>query len=233
MTSAPSLELRNVVLTFGEGDSDVTALDHVSLKVDPGEFVAVVGPSGSGKSSMLAVAGGLERPTTGSVYVDGIETTALKDAERTVLRRHRIGFVFQQSNLIPALSVRDQLLLLAHIDGSLDDAARDRADDLIGSVGLTQRTGHRPQQLSGGERQRVGIARALMSAPALLLVDEPTSALDSRRAQEIVSLLAEQTHDRRTGTVMVTHDTSVLRHVDRVLYMHDGDLSAEPVPATD
>lgn len=231
MTSTPpSLELKDVTLRFGADESLVTALGSVSMTVEPGEFVAVVGPSGSGKSSLLAVSGGLEQPTSGSVKVAGTELTTLKDGQRTALRRHKIGFVFQQSNLLNSLTVRDQLLLIAHLDRSLSRSARKTADELIDSMGLSQHADRRPHQLSGGERQRVGIARALMSSPALLLVDEPTSALDSHRAQDIVALLAELTHRRQTGTVMVTHDTSVLQHVDRVLHMHDGILSSEPAP---
>jgi len=225
-----SLELRDVTLSFGDGDSLVNALDSVSMTIEPGEFVAVVGPSGSGKSSLLAVSGGLEQPTSGSVKVAGTELTTLKDGHRTALRRQKIGFVFQQSNLLSSLTVRDQLLLIAHLDRSVSKSARERAGELIESLGLSQHADRRPHQLSGGERQRVGIARALMSSPALLLVDEPTSALDSHRAQDIVALLAELTHRRQTGTVMVTHDTSVLQHVDRVLHMHDGNLSLEPAP---
>lgn len=228
--TSDSLELRDVTLSFGDGDSLVNALDSVSMTIEPGEFVAVVGPSGSGKSSLLAVSGGLEQPTSGSVRVAGTELTTLKDGRRTALRRQKIGFVFQQSNLPSSLTVRDQLLLIAHLDRSVSKAARQRAGELIESLGLSQHADRRPHQLSGGERQRVGIARALMSSPALLLVDEPTSALDSHRAQDIVALLAELTHRGQTGTVMVTHDTSVLEHVDRVLHMHDGNLSREPAP---
>ncbi|HEX7538146.1 MAG TPA: ABC transporter ATP-binding protein [Dermatophilaceae bacterium] len=228
--TSDSLELRDVTLSFGDGDSLVNALDSVSMTIEPGEFVAVVGPSGSGKSSLLAVSGGLEQPTSGSVRVAGTELTTLKDGRRTALRRQKIGFVFQQSNLLSSLTVRDQLLLIAHLDRSVSKAARQRAGELIESLGLSQHADRRPHQLSGGERQRVGIARALMSSPALLLVDEPTSALDSHRAQDIVALLAELTHRGQTGTVMVTHDTSVLEHVDRVLHMHDGNLSREPAP---
>ncbi|SDM18028.1 putative ABC transport system ATP-binding protein [Nonomuraea maritima] len=224
-TGSGGLRLDGVTLTFGDGDAAVTALDHVGLAVAPGEFVAVVGPSGSGKSSLLAVAGGLQRPTSGTVHIAGTELTALSDKERTAARRRHIGFVFQQSNLLASLTVREQLLLPLHIDGRLDAAARARADELIEAVGLTHRAGSRPHQLSGGERQRAGLARALMTAPAVLLVDEPTSALDRVRSAEAVKLLAEQTHERGTATVMVTHDTAIMDAADRVHEMVDGRLS--------
>ncbi|BAU85119.1 ABC transport system ATP-binding protein [Streptomyces laurentii] len=219
------LRLDDVTLTLGDGDAAVTALDHVSLRVAPGEFVAVVGPSGSGKSSLLAVAGGLQRPTSGAVRIAGTELTALSDKQRTEARRHHIGFVFQQSNLLASLTVLEQLLLPLHIDGRLDAAARVRAAELIEAVGLTHRTGSRPHQLSGGERQRAGLARALMTSPAVLLVDEPTSALDRVRSAEAVRLIAEQTHERGTATVMVTHDAAIMDAADRVYEMVDGRLS--------
>ncbi|WLQ46436.1 ABC transporter ATP-binding protein [Streptomyces poriferorum] len=223
--SSGGLRLDDVTLTLGDGDTAVTALDHVGLSVAPGEFVAVVGPSGSGKSSLLAVAGGLQRPTSGAVHIAGTELTALSDKERTAARRRHIGFVFQQSNLLASLTVREQLLLPLHIDGRLDAAARARADELIKAVGLTHRAGSRPHQLSGGERQRAGLARALMTSPAVLLVDEPTSALDRVRSAEAVRLIAEQTRERGTATVMVTHDMAIMDAADRVHEMVDGRLS--------
>ncbi|TWG04197.1 ABC transporter ATP-binding protein [Streptomyces brevispora] len=224
-TGSGGLRLDDVTLTLGDGDTAVTALDHVGLTVAPGEFVAVVGPSGSGKSSLLAVAGGLQRPTSGTVHIAGTELTALSDKERTAARLRHIGFVFQQSNLLASLTVKEQLLLPLHIDGRLDISARARADELIEAVGLTHRAGSRPHQLSGGERQRAGLARALMTSPAVLLVDEPTSALDRVRSAEAVQLIAEQTHERGTATVMVTHDTAIMDAADRVHEMVDGRLS--------
>ncbi|WP_181802800.1 ABC transporter ATP-binding protein [Streptomyces shenzhenensis] len=225
-TAGPGgLRMLDITLTLGDGDTAVTALADVRLTVAPGEFVAVVGPSGSGKSSLLAVAGGLQRPTSGTVHIAGTELTALSDKERTAARRHHIGFVFQQSNLLASLTVREQLLLPLHIDGRLDAAGRTRADELIEAVGLSHRAGARPHQLSGGERQRAGLARALMTSPAVLLVDEPTSALDRVRSAEAVRLIAEQTHERGTATVMVTHDTAIMDAADRVYEMVDGRLS--------
>jgi len=214
------LALTDTCLSFGDGDSTVHALDHVTLEVAAGELVAIVGPSGAGKSSLLAVAGGLTRPTSGTVTVDGVDITNLKPRELTRLRRDRIGFVFQSGNLIPALTARDQLRLVEKITGR---EGRD-PDELLASVGMSHRADRRPGQLSGGERQRVGIARALMARPALLLVDEPTAALDRKRSHEVVELLARETHEARVATIMVTHDHDVLDHCDRVLEMVDGGL---------
>lgn len=224
------LVLRNVTLTVGDGDTQVRALDDVSLQVAPGEFVAVIGPSGAGKSSLLAVAGVLAAPTSGEVRVMGQDLAALRgrggrgQGRLAAFRRRHLGFVFQSGNLIPALTAADQLRLshrIAHRRG------RSRQFDplpLLESVGMAHRAGNRPGQLSGGERQRVGIARALVNEPSVLLVDEPTAALDRQRSHEIVDLLAAQCHQRGIAGVMVTHDHEVLRHVDRVLEMVDGRL---------
>ncbi|MFE9095062.1 ABC transporter ATP-binding protein [Streptomyces sp. NPDC007264] len=220
-----ALQLADVTVILGSGDQQVTALDEVTLEVQPGEFVAVVGPSGSGKSTLLAVTGGLQVPTRGRVHVAGADLTTLKEKQRTAHRRRHIGYVFQHANLLASLTAREQLLLPAHLGGRLDAAARARADELLAAVGMAERAGHRPHQLSGGERQRVGLARALMPAPAVLLVDEPTSALDRARARGVVDLLAEQTRAHRTATVMVTHDTEIMDAADRVLTLRDGRLS--------
>ncbi|OWY83389.1 MULTISPECIES: ABC transporter ATP-binding protein [Rhodococcus] len=220
VTTTTGLSLADVCLSFGDGDSTVHALDHVDLDVAPGELVAIVGPSGAGKSSLLAVAGGLSRPTSGTVKVDGIDLTELDRKATTKLRRERIGFVFQSGNLLPALTARDQLLLVEKITGR---PGRNPAE-LLASVGMEHRADRRPGQLSGGERQRVGIARALMAEPSLLLVDEPTAALDRKRSHEVVELLARETHTSGVATIMVTHDHEVLRHCDRVLEMVDGRL---------
>jgi len=222
------LVLEDVTLTVGDGDSTITALDHVSLTVAPGELVAVVGPSGSGKSSLLAVAGALTTPDSGTVHIDGQDLIAMKDRERTRFRLEHIGFVFQSGNLVPALTAEDQLRLALHMRGG--KPARDPRE-LLDEVGLSSKLGRRPHELSGGERQRIGIARALVCGPSLLLVDEPTSALDRARSQEIVELLARETRQSGVATVMVTHDHDILHHCDRVLEMVDGTLSAGSRPS--
>ncbi|GLY68699.1 ABC transporter ATP-binding protein [Amycolatopsis taiwanensis] len=224
-TLPAALRLTGVTLRLGDETQQVTAVDRVDLAVAPGEFLAVTGPSGSGKSSLLAVAGGLQSPTEGSVHVAGVDLTTLKEHQRTAHRRNHIGYVFQHANLLASLTAREQLLLPAHIAGRLDNSARRRADDLLEAVGMSARADRRPHQLSGGERQRVGLARALLLAPEILLVDEPTSALDRARARDIVDLLAEQTRAQKTATVMVTHDTEILDAADHVLFLRDGRLT--------
>lgn len=218
--AVPALEIVDAVLELGDGDATVRALDSVSLTVQPGQFAAVVGPSGSGKSSLLAVAGLLGKPTSGVVRVHGTDVTALGKSAAAKFRRETVGFVFQSGNLIPALSAADQLRLAAKLAGRRVDP-----QPLLEAVGMGHRAGHRPGQLSGGERQRVGIARALVNRPSLLLVDEPTAALDRRRSHEVVELLAQQAHAAGVAVVMVTHDHDVLSHCDRVLEMTDGRLS--------
>ncbi|WP_040801574.1 ABC transporter ATP-binding protein [Nocardia higoensis] len=219
--TATGLSLRNVTLRFGDGDSTVTALDDVTLDVAPGELVAIVGPSGAGKSSLLAVAGGLITPTSGTVALRDIDLTATPQSKLAEIRRNHIGFVFQSANLLPALTAIDQLRLMSTITGR---PGRDPGE-LLASVGMSHRADKRPGQLSGGERQRVGIARALITDPAVLLVDEPTAALDRNRSHEVVTLLAEETHRAKVATVMVTHDHDVLVHCDRILEMIDGRLA--------
>ena len=217
------LSLVAITLRLGDGDSIVTALDNVHLAVAPGELVAVVGPSGAGKSSLLAVAGGLTIPDEGSVTIDGNDIATMKSAARSAYRRDHIGFVFQSGNLLPALTALDQLRLVSRLarrrSGGPDPGA------LLAEVGMADKADRRPHQLSGGERQRVGIARALMGRPSLLLVDEPTAALDRARSHEVVELLARETRRSAVATVMVTHDTDVLEHCDRVVEMIDGKVS--------
>lgn len=218
-----ALQLSDVTVTYSDGDSQVTALDDVSITVAPGEFVAVVGPSGSGKSTLLAVAGALTTPATGKVTVAGVEVTGLDDTALAKVRREHIGFVFQSSGSLPsALSAEQQLELAARVAGGW---GRHTGAELLEKVGMTHRAKNRPGSLSGGERQRVGIARALVGHPQILLVDEPTAALDRHRSQEIVALLAKECHDFNVAGVMVTHDHEVLGHCDRVFEMVDGRLS--------
>ncbi|HLS44681.1 MAG TPA: ABC transporter ATP-binding protein [Ornithinicoccus sp.] len=217
-----ALSLTDVTLLHGDGDDTVVALDQISLEVEPGEIVAVVGPSGSGKSSLLAVAGALTAPTSGSVRLGDVDLTRTSPRELTRIRRERIGFVFQSGNLIPALTSSDQIKLPLTFGRFKNPRDPQR---LLAEVGMEHKANRRPHQLSGGERQRVGIARALVTRPQLLLVDEPTAALDRQRSQDVVALLAREAHEHGVATVMVTHDHEVLHHCDRVLEMIDGQLN--------
>lgn len=225
-----ALNLVNVTLEYPDGDGILMALDNVNLKLAPGEFLSLVGPSGSGKSSLLAVAATLVRPTAGLVVIGGIDAGGLPEADRTSLRRDRIGIIFQQPNLLPSLTALEQLVIRDHLRGKPAREATQRAAALLDLVGLAPAAGKRPHQLSGGQRQRVNIARALMGDPAVLLVDEPTAALDHDRSEAIVRLLRQVTDEFGVATVMVTHDTGFVPLTDKVASMRDGRLSApQPV----
>lgn len=224
-----SLNIVNVTLTYPDGDEILTALDDVTIDVATGEFAAVVGPSGSGKSSLLAVAGTLMRPDSGTVRVGGTDVGTLSDKNRTRVRSDQIGFVFQGTNLLASLTAVDQLLAGVHLRGDRPADARVEALALLSDMGLSSKANRRPHELSGGERQRVGIARALMNRPDVLLVDEPTSALDHERGTMIIDLLADLTHNHAVATVMVTHDRSQLGRVDTVHEMSDGFVTSTRV----
>ncbi|MGW7073125.1 ABC transporter ATP-binding protein [Streptomyces sp. NPDC054855] len=218
-----SLFLEDITLTYPDGEGRLTALDGVGLDVPAGTLTAVVGPSGSGKSSLLAVAATLVTPDRGRVVVDGTATGSLSAAERAELRRRRMGIVFQQPNLLASLTALEQVELMARLDGhGRSREVRERARELLDTVGLGDLAHRRPHQLSGGQRQRVGIARALMNAPAVLLVDEPTSALDHERGAAVLDLLGRLTREWRTATILVTHDRARLTVADRVVELVDG-----------
>ena len=225
-----ALNLVSVTLEYPDGDGTLKALDDVNVKLARGEFLSLVGPSGSGKSSLLAVAATLVRPTAGLVVIGGIDAGGLSEAERTSLRRDQIGIIFQQPNLLPSLTALEQLVIRDHLRGKPARAATRRAAALLDLVGLAPAAGKRPHQLSGGQRQRVNIARALMGDPAVLLVDEPTAALDHDRSEAIVRLLRQVTDEFSVATVMVTHDTGFVPLTDTVASMRDGRISAlQPV----
>lgn len=221
-----ALNLVDVTLEYRDGDGTLKALDGVNLRVSPGEFLSLVGPSGSGKSSLLAVAATLVRPTAGLLLIDGTDAGGLSDADRTSLRREKIGVVFQQPNLLPSLTAREQLVISDHLRGKPARQAAAHATALLELVGLGMAVDKRPHQLSGGQRQRVNIARALMGRPSVLLVDEPTAALDHERSEAIVRLLRRVTDEFRVATVMVTHDTGFVPLTDAVASMRDGRLSS-------
>ncbi|MER5389013.1 ABC transporter ATP-binding protein [Saccharopolyspora sp. NPDC002686] len=221
-----SLVLTDLRVTYPDGDRVLTAVDEVNLQVDAGQLVAVVGPSGSGKSSLLAVAATLLRPDSGRVVIGGVDTGGLSAAGRARLRLAEVGIVFQQPNLLASLTAVEQILAAHHMRGRSVRQQRRAAAELLAAVGLDGKQHRRPHQLSGGERQRVNIARALSGRPSVLLVDEPTAALDHDRGRQIVELLAEITRQHQVATVMVTHDTEHLEHADEVVEMRDGRLSA-------
>ncbi|MBT2473714.1 ABC transporter ATP-binding protein [Microbacterium sp. ISL-103] len=220
------IRLNDITLTFPDGDSRVTAVDGVSLTAHPGTVTGITGPSGSGKSSLLAVAGTLLRPDSGEILIDGRDVTALSPAEATRLRRETIGIVFQQPNLIPSLTAREQLSVMNELGAPHSRRHRSkaaaRADELLSAVGLAEHGHKRPHQLSGGQRQRVNIARALMNDPSVLLVDEPTSALDQERGAAIIDLILRLTDERNTSTLLVTHDLVHLPRMHGVLHLVDG-----------
>ncbi|MCG2621800.1 ABC transporter ATP-binding protein [Arthrobacter sp. I2-34] len=224
------LSLVNTTLDYPDGDGTSTALDDVSLQVGAGSIVALAGPSGSGKSSLLAVAATLIRPTSGLVLLDGVDATALAPRDTAALRREKIGIIFQQPNLLAALTALEQLQIASHLRGLPPKRSRTRALELLDVVGLAGYAHRRPHQLSGGQRQRVNIARALMGSPSVLLVDEPTSALDHERSEAVVRLLVRLTREFGLATVMVTHDLEFIPLTDAVASMRDGRLGP-PVPA--
>lgn len=221
------IRLDSVTLTFPDGAGRVRAVDDVSLAVAAGTLTGLTGPSGSGKSSVLAVASTLIRPDTGRVLIDDVDVSDLSATQRTNVRRERIGIVFQQANLLPSLTAREQLLVMGHLGGRDPrgtTAAVRHADELLASVGMAAHRGKRPHQLSGGQRQRVNIARALMNDPSVLVVDEPTSALDQERGAQIMQLLVDLTVERSTATLLVTHDLSLAPRMHELLRLRDGRL---------
>ena len=214
------LETRNLRKIYGSGDTEVRALDGVNLSVNSGEFVAIVGTSGSGKSTLLHMLGGLDRPTSGSVIVDGKDIFSLKDEALTIFRRRKIGFVFQSYNLVPVLNARENIVLPIQLDGRQVD--EDFLDKIVNTLGLEKKLGSLPSQLSGGQQQRVAIARALAAAPAIILADEPTGNLDSRTSQDVLSLLKVTSQKFAQTIVMITHNEEIAQTSDRIIRIEDG-----------
>ncbi|HEY1065070.1 MAG TPA: ABC transporter ATP-binding protein [Pirellulales bacterium] len=216
------IEAAGLVKSYGQGETAVQALRGVDLSVPRGQFLAITGPSGSGKSTCLYILGAVDAPTAGCVLLEGVDLATLSDAERTRLRRRRIGFVFQSFNLLPILSAVENVALPLLLDGVAPAEAHARANEMLGLVGLAQRAEHRPNQMSGGEQQRVAVARALVIRPALILADEPTGNLDSAAGAKVIDLLRALVDEHGQTVAMVTHDPTVARRADRIIGFRDG-----------
>lgn len=217
------LETKNLKKIYGKGETEVHALDGVDLSVEKGEFVAIVGTSGSGKSTLLHMLGGLDRPTSGSVTVDGRELSQLKDEELTVFRRRKSGFVFQNYNLVPVLSVYENIVLPIQLDGNREDEAY--VKKIIETLGLEKKLNNLPNNLSGGQQQRVAIARALAAKPAIILADEPTGNLDSSTSQDVMGLLKVTSERFAQTIVMITHNEEIAQMADRIIRIEDGRIA--------
>lgn len=216
------LETKNLQKNYGKGNTLVKALDNVNLKVKNGEFVAIVGTSGSGKSTLLHMLGGLDRPTAGEVIVDGKNIFTLKDEELTIFRRRKIGFIFQQFNLIPSMNVYENIVLPIGLDGNKPD--EEYVMKIIKTLGLENRLDNLSNNLSGGQQQRVAIARALASKPAIILADEPTGNLDSKTSQDVLGLLKVTGEQFKQTIVMITHDEEIAQMADRIVRIEDGKI---------
>src|SRR3954447_127281 len=223
-TSGAAVRADNITKTYGEGEASVRALCTVNMEVAHGEFVAVMGPSGSGKSTLMHLLAGLDRPTEGSVYIEGDNVTEMKDKQLTMLRRQRVGFIFQAFNLIPQLTAEENIVLPLTLART---KANGNLESILDQVGLTDRRTHKPTELSGGQQQRVAVARALITEPAVVFADEPTGNLDSKSSDDILSLLRKAADERNQTTVMVTHDAHAASYADRVVFLADGKIVRE------
>lgn len=221
------LRVEDLCKTYGRGENAVKALDHVSFTVKKGEFLAIIGPSGSGKSTLLHILGGVDRPTSGHVYLDGQDVYAQNEDQLAIFRRRQVGLIYQFYNLIPVLNVVENITLPVLMDGRTVNPERLR--ELMETLGLRGRERHLPNQLSGGQQQRVSIGRALMNAPALVLADEPTGNLDSKNSQEIVELLKLSHRKYGQTLIVITHDESIALQADRVLTIEDGTITRDEV----
>lgn len=219
------LKVENLVKTYGEGDNIINAVDNISLSVNKGEFVAIVGASGSGKSTLLHLLGGVDRPTSGKIYIDGNEINNMNNDKLAIFRRRQIGIVYQFYNLIPILTVEENISLPCDLDGNRPD--KERMNLILKSFGLFERRNHLPNELSGGQQQRTSIARALINNPAILLADEPTGNLDSKSTEEIMSILKMSNRDFNQTIIMITHNLEIAKEADRIITIQDGKILRE------
>lgn len=221
------LRVEHLSKIYGKGENQVRALDDVSFTIEKGQFVAIIGPSGSGKSTLLHILGGVDRPTSGKVFLEGQDVYAQNDDRLAIFRRRQVGLIYQFYNLIPVLNVRENMTLPVLMDGR--PVNKERLEDLLDTLGLRGRENHLPNQLSGGQQQRVSIGRALMNAPAVVLADEPTGNLDSKNSQEIVELLKHSNRKYGQTLIVITHDESIALQADRILTMEDGHITRDEV----
>lgn len=225
MRMEPIVVVKDLCKVYGKGPMAVNALQHVNLQVEKGEFVAITGASGSGKSTLLHMLGAVDRPTSGSVVVDGVDVFSKKEGELAVFRRRKVGFVFQFYNLIPVLTAEENITLPVMLDGQNVD--KELLEEILSSLGLSDRRHHLPSQLSGGQQQRVSIGRALIYRPSILLADEPTGNLDTQNSREILSLLKSSVRKYGQTLILITHDMSIASQADRVIVMEDGRIRSE------
>ena len=221
------LKVEHLSKIYGQGENEVRALDDVSFSVEKGQFVAIIGPSGSGKSTLLHILGGVDRPTSGKVWLEGQDVFAQNEEQLAIFRRRQVGLIYQFYNLIPVLDVTENITLPVLLDGR--KVNRERLEKLLETLNLTDRAHHLPNQLSGGQQQRVSIGRALMNAPAVVLADEPTGNLDSKNSQEIVELLKKSNREYGQTLIVITHDESIALQADRILAIEDGHIVRDEV----
>lgn len=219
------LKVENLCKQYGKGENKVTALDNVSFTVNKGEFVAIVGASGSGKSTLLHLIGGVDRPTSGKVFIDGKDIYKFNDDELAIFRRRQVGLIYQFYNLIPILNVEENITLPLKLDNKNID--KQRLDELIKVLGLEERRTHLPNELSGGQQQRTSIGRAMITNPAIILADEPTGNLDSKASDEIVTLLKKSNKDYKQTIIMITHNLEIAKVADRIIKIEDGEIVEE------
>ncbi len=219
------LKARNLTKIYGKGEAAITAVNHINLDIVKGEFTAVVGTSGSGKSTLLHLLGGVDTPTEGDVIIDGDNVYSLKDDKRSILRRRKIGFIFQTYNLIPVLNVEENITMPVLLDGNTPD--RDEVMNMLEMLGLKERRNHLPNQLSGGQQQRVAIGRALMNHPSIIIADEPTGNLDKKNSEEVMELLCKACREKGETLILVTHNPDIAAMADRIIHLEDGTIVSD------
>ncbi len=219
------LKVENLIKTYKNGNTTINAVDNVSFSVEKGDFVAIVGASGSGKSTLLHLLGGVDRPTSGKVFIDGVDIYNMNNDALAIFRRRQVGLIYQFYNLIPILNVEENIVLPCKLDGK--NVRRDRLNEIIDTLGLSKRRSHLPNELSGGQQQRVSIGRAIINNPALVLADEPTGNLDSKASDEIVALLKESNKKYNQTIIVITHDASIAQEANRVITIEDGKIVSD------